>query len=100
MSYPAKYSAEIAQAYADSNVDAWTQISFTVPIQASTDYAAEVSNRQGKFLTDVITCKPEDFDATYDAAIADIIAAGADKIVEEQRQAYQDGNYRGTFPGN
>ena len=100
LGFPAQYSAEIAQSYVDAYIDAWTQSSFTVPIQASTDYAAEVSNRQGKFLTDVITCKPEDFDATYDAAIADIIAAGADKIVEEQRQAYQDGNYRGTFPGN
>ena len=100
LSFPAEYRDEVALSYADCNVDAWTQNSFTVAIKASTDYGAEVSNKEAKFLTDVVTCAPDAFDATFDAAIADIIAAGADKIVEEQRAAYQAGNVRGTFPGN
>ena len=100
LAFEARFADDIAQSYVDANTDPWTQNSFTVTINASTDFGASVKNKQAKFLTDVITCPADQFDAVYDAAIADTLNAGADKIMEEQREAYKAGNYRGTFPGN
>ena len=83
----------------DAYIDAWTQVSFSIPIQASTDYGAMVKSKQGEFLSKVVTCAPEEFDATYDAAIQATMNTGASEIIEEQRAAYLAGEYRGNFPG-
>ena len=96
----AGYEEDVKAAYKDSLTDGWTQIGWTVPIQAVTDYDGTVKGAEAKFLADVISCKPEDFDTVFDAGIEDIKAAGATEIIEELRQNYQAGNYTGTFPGN
>ena len=44
--------------------------------------------------------KAEDFDAVYDAGLQNILNSGAQQMIEEFRQAYKDGNFRGVFPGN
>ena len=89
----------MVKSYADCMTGAWTQISFTVAIQAETDYGTMVKSKQGEFLTKVITCAPDAFDATFDAAIQDILSTGASEMIEEFRAAYQAGNIRGSFPG-
>ena len=99
LAFDEKYQPELVAAVADAYTDAWTQVSFSVPIQASTDYGAMVKSKQGEFLSKVVTCAPADFDATYDAAIKDTLNTGASEIIEEQRAAYKAGEFRGTFPG-
>ena len=94
------YEEDVKAAYVDALTDTWTQISFTVPIQAETDYGATVKSAQGKFVADVVSCAPEKFDEVYDAGIQDILNSGASQMIEEFRAAYQAGNFRGTFPGN
>ena len=94
------YEEDVVASYADSLTDAWTQISFTVTIQAETDYGATVKSAQGKFLADVVSCAAEDFDSVYDAGIQNILNSGAQQMIDEFRQAYQEGNYRGVYPGN
>ena len=84
----------------DALTDAWTQISFTVAIQAETDYGSTVKSKQGEFLAAVVSCDANQFDAVYDAGIQDILNSGAQEMIDEFRQAYKDGNYRGVFPGN
>ncbi len=96
----AGYEQEVVDSYLDAQTDAWTQISFTVEIAAATDYSGNVKSKQGEFLAAVITAAPEEFDAVYDQYIEEIKIAGAAEIIEEQRAAYQAGNWRGTFPGN
>ncbi len=59
-----------------------------------------VKSKQGEFLAAVVSCDPADFDATYDAGLQDILNSGAQEIIDELRTAYQEGNYRGVFPGN
>ena len=58
-----------------------------------------IKSKQGEFLSKVVTCDPAEFDAIYDAAIQDILNTGASELIEEQRAAYQAGEFRGTFPG-
>ena len=94
------YEADVIASYADSLSDAWTQISFPVAVQAETDYGATVKSKQGEFLAAVVSCDPEEFDEVFDAAIQETLDAGAAEMIEGFRAAYQEGNYRGTFPGN
>ncbi len=96
----AGYEDDVVASYADSLTDAWTQISFPVSIQAETDYDATVKSKQGEFLAAVVSCSPEDFDAVYDQYLQEILDAGAAEMIEGFRAAYQEGNFRGTFPGN
>ena len=94
------YEDDVVASYADSLTDAWTQISFTVTIQADTDYNATVKSKQGEFLAAVVSCDPAEFDAVYDAGIQEILESGAAEMIDGFRAAYQEGNYRGVFPGN
>jgi len=86
--------------YADSLSDAWTQISFPATIQAETDYGATVKSKQGEFLAAVVSCDPAEFDTVFDTAVQETLDSGAAQMIEEFRAAYQEGNFRGTFPGN
>ena len=96
----AGYEEDVKASYADSLSDAWTQISFPVAVQADTDYGATVKSKQGEFLAAVVSASPDDFDAVYDQYIQEIMDAGAAEMIDAFRAAYQEGNYRGTFPGN
>ncbi|MBQ3080610.1 MAG: hypothetical protein IJC48_11540 [Clostridia bacterium] len=98
LSFPG-YEDVVARSVIYSNTDAWTQISFTVPIEAATDYSATVITKQNELIAQTISCDPANFDAVWDEYIQAILDAGADKVIEAYRQAYLDGNYRGTFPG-
>ena len=94
------YEDEVVASNADALCDKWTQISFTVPIQAETDFGSMVKSKQGEFLTAVLRCAPDQFDAVYDDYIEQILNVGARDMIEEFREAYKAGNIRGTFPGN
>ena len=96
----AGFEKDVQDSYVDALTDAWTQISFSVNIQAQTDYGDTIKSAQGKFLADVVSAAPDKFDEVFDAGIQAILRSGADKMIEEFRQAYKDGNWRGTFPGN
>ena len=76
----------------DALTDAWTQISFTVTVQADTDYNSTVKSKQGEFLAAVVSCAAEDFDAVFDAGIEEILASGAAQMIEGFRAAYEAGD--------
>ena len=94
------YEEDVKASYADSLTDAWTQISFTTTIEAETDYGSTVKSKQGEFLAAVVSCDPAEFDKVYDDGIQDILNSGAQQMIDEFRKAYNDGNYRGVFPGD
>ena len=99
LAFDEKYHQDIIQSYVYAGTDAWTQVSFSIPIQAATDYGAMIKSKQGEFLTAVVTCDPAEFDAVYDAAVQNTLNTGASELIEAQREAYQAGEFRGTFPG-
>lgn len=92
------FEEKVEESYGYAYTDTWTQISFSVPIQANVDYGPMVKSKQGEFLVNVISCTPEEFDAVYDEYTQAILDTGAAQIIEEQRAAYLDGYARGTFP--
>ncbi len=94
------YEEDVKAAYLDSMTDTWTQIGWSVPIQAVTDYEGTVRGAEAKFIADVVSCDPAEFDTVFDAGIEDIKSAGATEIIDELRANFQAGNATGTFPGN
>ena len=92
------YEQYVAQAYED-------QLTYPLPgaycsatIQAETDYSAMVLQKEGEFLTQVVTCPAEEFDATYDTWLQQIMDAGLSKIIEERTEAYRNGYLTGVYP--
>ncbi|MBE5795108.1 MAG: hypothetical protein E7323_10575 [Clostridiales bacterium] len=98
MSFPG-YEENVAKSVLYAGSDAWTQISFTVPIEAATDYSATVITKQNELIAQVISCDPANFDAVWAEYTQAILDAGAEEVIAAYREAYQAGNYRGTFPG-
>lgn len=89
----------VARSVIYSNTDAWTQLSFTVAIEEATDYSGAVMLKQNELIAQTISCDPADFDKVWDEYIQAIKDAGAEKVIEAYRAAYQAGNWRGSFPG-
>ena len=92
------YEDVVADSLMISNNGAYEPISFTRTIQSRIDYGTTIISKEAELLVQVVTCKPEDFDATWDKYINEILSAGGQQIIDEQRQAYKDGAYRGFYP--
>lgn len=92
------YEDVVADSLMISNNGAYEPISFTRTIQSRIDYGTTIISKEAELLVQVVTCKPEDFDATWDKYTNEILSAGGQQIIDEQRQAYKDGAYRGFYP--
>lgn len=97
MGFPG-YEDVVADSLVISNDGAYEPISFTRTIQSRIDYGTTIISKEAELLVQVVTCKPEDFDATWDKYTNEILSAGGQQIIDEQRQAYKDGAYRGFYP--
>ncbi len=92
------YEDYVAQAYADQLLDPLPGSYCAIAIQAETDYSGMVTQKEGEFLTQVITCPAEEFDATYDNWLQQILDAGLSQIIAERTEAYQNGYLTGVYP--
>lgn len=92
------YEDQIKKCIEYADVGAYYVPTFTGIIQSRLDYGSTVTSKEAEFLVKVTTCKPEELDATYDYWCNEILKAGGDKIIEEQRAAYQAGEVRNSYP--
>ena len=97
MGFPG-YEDVVADSLVIANDGAYEPVSFTRTIQSRIDYGTTIISKEAELLVQVVTCKPEDFDATWDKYTNEILSAGGQQIIDEQRQAYKDGAYRGFYP--
>ena len=73
-------------------------ISFTGTIQARVDYGSTVISKEAELLVQSVTCSPESFDQVWDKYLNELLASGGQQIIDEQREAYKAGEYRGQYP--
>lgn len=97
LSFPG-YEERVARSYEYSLTDSYPPVGYSVTIQAEADYGQMVLAKRAEFLTKVLTCSPDDFDAVYDACVQDTLSVGGDKIVAERLEAYRNGEIRGVYP--
>lgn len=95
--YPG-YTDEVAHSLEISNTFGYEPISFTRTIQARVDYGTTVISKEAELLVQTVTCKPEEFDAKWDEYMNALLTAGGQQIIDEQREAYKEGAYRGSYP--
>ena len=92
------YEDRVTDSLVVSNDGAYEPISFTRTIQSRIDYGTTVISKEAELLVQVVTCKPEEFDAKWDEYTKAILDVGGQQIIDEQREAYQEGAYRGFYP--
>ena len=94
----AGYEDEVAKSYGYAYAGGFPPATFTVPIQAEIDYGQMIISKQAEFVSNVVTCSPEEFDAVYDQFLQSTMDVGGVEIVEQKREAFQNGLIRGVFP--
>lgn len=95
--YPG-YKDEVAASLVISNDFAYEPISFTTTIQARVDYGSTVVSKEAELLVQSVTCAEDKFDEVWDEYVNALLAAGGQQIIDEQREAYQNEEYRGFYP--
>ena len=95
--YPG-YADVVADSLKISNEFGYQPISFTRTIQARVDYGTTVLSKEADLLVNAVTCAPADFDKTWDKFLTEILNNGGQQIIDEQREAYKEGAYRGFYP--
>lgn len=92
------YENAVSRSLAVSEEGGYAPVSFTRTIQARMDYGGAVVKQEAVFLQAVVSCDPSRFDQCWEENVAALLDAGARQIVDEQRQAYLAGEYRGQYP--
>ena len=68
----------------------YTDFLFDRSIDSLSQYAETLKSKWEVIQVDVINCKPEEFDAKYEAACKEYLDAGYQAVLDEKEQAYAD----------
>lgn len=79
MGFPG-YEDVVADSLVIANDGAYEPVSFTRTIQSRIDYGTTIVSKEAELLVQVVTCKPEDFDATWDKYTNEILSAGVSRL--------------------
>jgi putative aldouronate transport system substrate-binding protein len=96
---PNKYAQALAQSYsvdAQLIVDAYANAMkngrpttiVPVTLSAAGPYSQDLTDKGKTLMAEAVTCKPEEFDAVWDAGIEDWKASGAQAIIDERAAKY------------
>ncbi|MBQ3668526.1 MAG: hypothetical protein II920_04790, partial [Clostridia bacterium] len=61
-------------------------------------FGSTITSKEGELLVQAVTCAPENFDAVWEEYTNAILTSGGQQIIDEQRDAYNEGAYRGFYP--
>jgi len=86
--YPG-FEDKFTEAYKMALKDAGYMPRFDRVIEAEAKYAKALTDKEVQIFVKSITCKPADFDKTYDSLVEDYMKSGGKEIEEEKRQAYR-----------
>ena len=68
----------------------YTDFLFDRSIDSLSQYAETLKSKWEVIQVDLINCKPEEFDAKYEAACKEYLDAGYQAVLDEKEQAYAD----------
>ncbi len=85
--YPG-FEAAFKTAYDISLTDATYTPHFDSVIESQAKYAQTLKDKDSEIFVKSITCKPSDFDKTYDSLVQDYMKAGGQEIVDEKVKLY------------
>ncbi len=95
---PVGYEYLIDDSYKDFNENAAQyglyNTVYTTPLESSAEYAAELKALFVELYVDIATCKPEEFEAKYEAACEEYLDAGYQEILDEKQMLLDQGTYK------
>lgn len=97
MDFPG-YEDDVTDSLVVADAGGYEPISFTRVIQSRVDYGSMVLSKEAELLVQSVTCAPEKFDEVFDQYAQAILDVGGQQIIDEQREAYQEGAFRGAYP--
>ena len=68
----------------------YTDYIFNKPISSLTTLGESLKSKWQVIQVDLINCKPEEFDAKYEAACKDYLDAGYQQVLDEKKQVYSE----------
>lgn len=68
----------------------YTDYIFSKPVETLTSLSTTLLDNWRIHKTELINCKPEEFDAKYEAACADYLAAGYQQVLDEKKALYEE----------
>ncbi|MBE7722460.1 extracellular solute-binding protein [Lacrimispora indolis] len=93
---PAGYEQLVQNAYDyDKEIKEYGIISpiFTKSIEATNEYKADLTAMWQEFYVDMVTCKPEELEAKYDAYCKEYLDNGYQEILDEKQALIDAGDY-------
>ena len=93
---PAGYEDLVKQSYDYAKeVEQYGLISpiFTKSVASTGEYAADLTAMWQEFYVDMITCKPEELDAKYDAYCKEYLDNGYQEILDEKQKLIDSGDF-------
>ncbi len=63
---------------------------FNKPVSSLTEYGESLKAKWQEYQVDLINCKPEEFEAKYEAACKDYLAAGYQAVLDEKAELYEE----------
>lgn len=93
---PAGYEYLIDEIYAKAEANKpylYEDTLFTTQITSLSTYKADLLEKWKTYYTDLVTCKPEEFDAKYEQYCTEYLNAGYQAILDEKEKAYDAGQY-------
>lgn len=93
---PAGYEDLVKQSYDYAKeVEQYGLISpiFTKSVASTGEYAADLTAMWQEFYVDMITCKPEELDAKYEAYCKEYLDNGYQEILDEKQKLIDSGDY-------
>ncbi len=80
------------QNFVNSDEYRYTDYIFSKPVTSLTASAGTLLENWLVHKTELINCKPEEFDAKYEAACADYLSAGYQQVLDEKKQLFDAEN--------
>ena len=68
----------------------YTDYIFSKPVESLTTLSGTLMDNWLVHKAELINCKPEEFDAKYEAACADYLAAGYQQVLDEKKALYEE----------
>ncbi|MBS5586707.1 MAG: extracellular solute-binding protein [Clostridiales bacterium] len=76
-------------AYDISTLNSYVPYDFGRTIVSEAEYGASLNEKIGELRVKAITCASEEFDATYDALLAEFLNMGGQEVIDEKTAAYE-----------
>jgi putative aldouronate transport system substrate-binding protein len=68
----------------------YTDFIFNKPLDSISQYSETLKSKWQVIQVDLINCKPEEFDAKYEAACKEYLNAGYQQVLDEKKEVYQE----------